>query len=64
MSDNSDNARDLRNDLAKARDAWLESSEGRICCSGYPGGEYLRNRLVAAFIAGWNARSGTERTTE
>lgn len=47
---------DLRNDLAKARDAWLDSQEGVECCAGTCSHQYLRNRLERAFIAGWNAR--------
>lgn len=41
--------------FAKARDEWLESEEGKECLAGHPAGQYLRNRLVRAFIAGWNA---------
>lgn len=48
---------DLRSPLAKARDAWLESKEGKLCCDGLAEGKYLENRLVLAFLAGakWNA---------
>lgn len=47
---------DHRNDLAKARDVWLESDEGQKCADGVTSGYYLHNRLEAAFIAGWKAR--------
>jgi hypothetical protein len=49
---------DNRNDLAKARDEWQESDEARMLSSdlmGPVGGKSLRNRLEAAFIAGWEA---------
>ena len=51
---------DLRNDLAKARDAWLESPEGIRCQKPGAFGVYLRNRLESAFIAGWNAARQSE----
>lgn len=57
---------DLRNDLAKARDAWFESAEGRQVADGRGIGVhaddefYLRNRLELAFLAGWEARERTE----
>jgi len=38
--------------LAKARDEWLESVEGKQCLTGSPRGIYLENRLVLAFLAG------------
>lgn len=44
---------DMRNDLAKARDAWLESLEGVECAEGRSEGQFLRNRLERAFLAGW-----------
>jgi hypothetical protein len=52
---------DLRNDLAKARDAWFESAEGKraVDSTTLPNANaytYLRNRLESAFIAGWNAK--------
>lgn len=47
---------DLRNDLARSRDAWMASDEGARCASGIAQGQYLRNRLQAAFVAGWAAR--------
>ena len=52
--------KDLRNDLAKARDEWL-GAEGKLLLDDSilknPGClQYLRNRLEEAFIAGWSAR--------
>lgn len=53
---------DLRNNLAKARDEWLESKEGKSCTDGssiyLPTGQsqYLRNRIEMAFIAGAEAQ--------
>lgn len=48
---------DLRSPLAKARDAWLESDEGKRCrdaaiLSSPHATQYLENRLVLAFLAG------------
>ena len=45
----------LRSPLAKARDRWLLSKEGTRAQHGYANGQYLANRLVEAFIAGWDA---------
>lgn len=52
---------DLRNNLAKARDEWLKSPQGKQMLeqSIVKDNEklvYLRNRIAAAFIAGWNAK--------
>lgn len=47
-------ATDLRSPLAKARDAWLESEEGKRCCNGNASGHFLQNRLELAFVAGAN----------
>lgn len=53
---------DLRNDLAKARDKWLASVEGKRALepSGLhvPKGlaQYLHNRIESAFVAGWKAK--------
>jgi len=44
--------RDLRNTLAKVRDAFFESDDGERCCEGTAKGQYLRNRLETAFLAG------------
>jgi hypothetical protein len=45
---------DLRSPLAKARDEWIESDAGQSCCddSTRVYGQYLRNRLERAFLAG------------
>jgi hypothetical protein len=48
--------KDLRTPIAKARDYWLESKEGQKCRFGVAEGQYLENRLAAAFVAGWNAK--------
>lgn len=59
---------DLRNDLAKARDAWFESDEGiRAADSeslrlGSHVELFLRNRLERAFVAGWNAKERSYRS--
>lgn len=44
-----------RSPLALARDEWLDSPEGRQCCEGSAHGQYLRNRLIRAFLAGVEA---------
>ena len=46
----------MKSELAKARDKWLNSEEGKKCCEGTTAGQYLQNRLELAFIAGWDAR--------
>lgn len=58
--------RDLRNDEAKARDKWLASEEALRCLepsilSKQSHEEFLRNRLVSAFSAGWDAAWSVER---
>ena len=53
---------DLRNPVAKARDNFMLSAEGKRLCE--PEGlyvpsrmkRYLCNRIESAFIAGWNAK--------
>lgn len=55
---------DLRNAEAKARDKWLESEEGVKCQSGQPQGQYLRNRLERAFLAGYAAAKEAEHAAE
>lgn len=53
----------MKSDLAKARNKWLNSNEGKrsssiqtLCAVRNPGDkQFLINRLVRAFIAGWNA---------
>ena len=47
----------MKSPLAKARDKWLLSEEGERCCQGSTKGQYLKNRLELAFIAGWDAHS-------
>lgn len=44
----------MKSELAKARDKWFESDNGRKCCEGYPSGQYLHNRLELAFLAGYD----------
>lgn len=46
---------DHRSPLAKERDAWFDSKEGQRCVGGSPSGEYLKNRLEVAFMAGVRA---------
>jgi len=45
----------MKSKLAKARDRWLQSDEGKRCLKGKTSGQYLENRLRLAFIAGWDA---------
>jgi len=45
----------MKSDLAKARDKWLNSVVSKECRKGVASGQYLRNRLEKAFIAGWDA---------
>ncbi len=42
---------DQRSDLAKARDAWLESEEGRACMAA-TSAEEIRYCAALAFLAG------------
>jgi hypothetical protein len=39
-----------------ARDVFMASPEGERLQSGVTSGPYLRNRLEAAFLAGYNAK--------
>ncbi len=48
----------MKSALAKARDKWLVSDDGKECCGGQPSGIYLKNRLERAFLAGANFSSG------
>ena len=58
-------SRDKRNPMAKARDAWLESDDGKACIDPLTlkapadARQYLINRLVSAWIAGaeWAERN-------
>ena len=52
----------MKSPLAKARDKWLESDDGKECCKGNTSGQYLQNRLKKAFLAG--AEFSTERIEE
>jgi len=51
-------ALDMRSPLAKARDKWLESADGKSCCDPLTlkapadARQYLENRLVSAWLAG------------
>jgi hypothetical protein len=40
--------------LAAARDRWMGSDEGLDALDGCTDGQYLRNRLEHAYIAGWH----------
>ena len=59
---------DARSPLAKARDEWLESADGKACCDPLTlkapsdARQYLENRLVGAWIAGaaWAERKQRE----
>ena len=58
-------AADFRNSLAKARDEWMESRDGKQAIEPSILREerlvkYLRNRIGGAFIAGWNARENQQ----
>lgn len=52
----------MKSALAKARDKWFVSDDGKECCDGTATGQYLHNRLDRAFLAGANFSS--ERTQE
>lgn len=43
---------DYRSALAKARDAWFDSEEGKETCGDTAEGQCLHNRLELAFLAG------------
>lgn len=45
----------MKSELAKARDKWLQSDDGKECCHAMGQGQYPRNRIEKAFIAGWDA---------
>jgi len=40
---------------AAYRDMWLGSDEGLACTQSPAEGQYLRNRLDRAYMAGWDA---------
>ena len=52
----------MKSELAKARDKWLLSDEGKQCCEGQAEGQYLKNRLEKALLAG--AKFSSERIKE
>lgn len=39
--------------FARALEDWFQSEEGRRCVQGSAHGQYLENRLMRAFAAGW-----------
>lgn len=45
----------MKSELAEARDKWLQSEEGETLSTGQTHGQFLRNRIERAFIAGWTA---------
>lgn len=49
----------MKSELAKAIDEWLQSDEGKKLCQDSAAGQYLKNRLRVAFIAGWDACGNT-----
>ena len=48
----------MKSALAKARNNWLISEDGKECCHGTATGQYLQNRLERAFLAGADFSSG------
>jgi hypothetical protein len=48
---------DQRNAIAKARDDWFETEDGKRALNPIPGleNQYLQNRLEMAFLAGYQA---------
>jgi len=47
----------MKSKLARARDNWFLSDDGKECCKGQASGIYLKNRLERAFLAGANFSS-------
>ena len=45
----------MKHPAASARDKWFESAEGKRATEGSAEGQYLRNRVERAFLAGWDA---------
>ena len=43
---------DFRSPLAKGRDGFMLSQRGEELCAGATSGQYLRNRIEAAWLAG------------
>jgi len=54
----------MKSQLAQSRDNWLQSEEGEKCCEGQAEGQYLRNRIIEAFIAGWDAHEQSQNEDE
>lgn len=48
-------ARPKKSSLAKARDMFFWTKRGEKLCEGTATGQYLKNRLEDAFVAGWDA---------
>ncbi|MDD5220596.1 MAG: hypothetical protein PHV11_08525 [Candidatus Bipolaricaulis sp.] len=48
--------KDLRTPIAKALDKWLESEDGKRFRGKNASRISLENRLILAFLAGWNSR--------
>jgi len=44
----------MKNTIAKGRDDWFESEEGKRSLAGEASGEYLKNCLEMAFLAGYH----------
>lgn len=47
--------------IVVAFERWADSAQGRRCLGGSASGQYLRNRINAAFIAGWDEHDTYER---
>lgn len=54
----------MKSGLARARDKWLVSDDGKKCRRGQTSGIYLQNRLERAFLAGTNFSSRRVRKLE
>lgn len=52
---------DIRNKLAKERDAFMASDLGRALAKGPVDGIYLRNRIESAFLEGYKAAMRSQR---
>lgn len=44
-----------------ALNTWFASDQGKGCLEGGADGKYLKNRLEAAFIAGWDAGKAAQK---
>jgi len=51
-------------EIAKARDAWLETEDGQECLDGSAEGQFLKNRIETAFMAGVAATERYHKLTE